>query len=336
MDKTISQKMPAPQVKDNVALWAGIAFSVLFTGLIYLLGGRLERFPHLPDTGASWYFWKLPEPTVLGRVSAWGFYLAHQIAVWWTIYYAQTRVAKYTSGLHRINVIALGINALFISLHLVQTQLWYDGLAQDVSIWSSQWSVILLLVWVLLMENKRRGLFFGQKVPLGQRVTQIARKYHGYYFAWAVIYTFWYHPMEATSGHLIGFFYTLLLMLQASLMFTRVHRNRYWTFALEFLVLAHGTLVAVMQANGMWPMFFFGFAGILIVTQLHGIGLPRLLRALIVAAYFVFALFVYWQRDITMIHQITWIPIVDYVVVFVLAGLFALGIAVSRRLIRAS
>jgi hypothetical protein len=40
--------------------------------------------------------------------------------------------------LHKLNIIALGMNAVFILLHLFQTQIWYDGLAQDVSIWSSQ------------------------------------------------------------------------------------------------------------------------------------------------------------------------------------------------------
>ena len=34
----------------------------------------------------------------------------------------------------------------------------------------------------------------------------------------------------------------------------------------------HGTLVAVMQGNGIWPMFLFGFAGIFVITQMHGLG----------------------------------------------------------------
>ena len=47
--------------------------------------------------------------------------------------------------------------------------------------------------------------------------------------------------MEATSGHLIGFLYMFLLMLQGSLLFTRAHVNRWWTLVLEVAVLAHGT-----------------------------------------------------------------------------------------------
>ena len=52
------------------------------------------------------------------------------------------------------------------------------------------------------------------------------RKYHGYVFAWATVYTFWYHPMENTAGHLIGFFYMFLLLLQGSLFLTRIHINK--------------------------------------------------------------------------------------------------------------
>ncbi|MCX6049591.1 MAG: hypothetical protein NT075_31205 [Chloroflexi bacterium] len=324
----VEQQRPVP--KAAWALWAGIIFSLLFTGLIWGLSGRLAQIPHLPDRGAAWYYWQLPQRTFWGEVTAWGFYLAHQVAIWGLIYQAQRYKLAYTTGLHRLNLAALGVNALFVLLHLLQTHLWYDGLAQNVSIFSSQWSVILMLVVILMMENPRRGLFFGQKAPLGKRAVDFVRKYHGYLFSWAIIYTFWYHPMEATSGHLIGFFYTLLLMLQGSLFFTRSHLNKWWTFSLEALVLAHGTLVALMNANNLWPMFGFGFAGILVVTQLHGLGLPRWLRGLVLALYASAALWIYSLRGLGQIHQITWIPLTEYAVVFMLAGLISLGIWLAQ------
>jgi hypothetical protein len=317
--------------KDNLILWGCVLFSLLYTALIYLLGGRLQSIPRLPDQGASWYFWKLPEPTFWSRFSVWALYFVHQIGLWSIIYYAQQNVKRYTHGLHPINVFALGFNAVFALLHVLQTHLWYDGLAQDVSIWSSQVSVVLLLVWVLLMENNRRGMFFGTKMPVGKNVMYFVRKYHGYYFAWAVIYTFWYHPAEATLGHLWGFFYTLLLMLQASLIFSRVHVNRYWTFFLEFTVLAHGTLVALQQNNGIWPMFFFGFGGIFVITQMHGLGLSRVFRALILAAYVAGVLFVYNDRGWVKVNEIIRIPIIDYLAVAILAGLIALILWMVRR-----
>jgi len=56
----------------------------------------------------------------------------------------------------------------------------------------------------------------------------LCAQYHGYFFAWATIYTFWYHPMVSTSGHLIGFLYMFMLLLQGSLFFTRIHINKWW------------------------------------------------------------------------------------------------------------
>ena len=301
------------------ALWAGIAFSFGFTGLIWLLGGRLDAVEHLPDAGASWYYWKLPSQTFAGRFSAWGLYLAHQIAIWWLIYSAQQRQPGYTTGLHRENVLALGVNAFFIVLHLLQTHLWYDGLAQNVSIFSSQGSVIVLLVMVFIMENPRRGLFFGRRAPLPQRAVRGLRKYHGYFFAWAIIYTFWFHPAEATLGHLIGFLYTFLLMVQGSLFFTRVHLDRRWTFTQEILVLIHGTLVAVMQGQGLWPMFLFGFAGLFVITQMHGLGLGRGWRTFFLGSYLAGVLYVYNGRGWDRLEEVFRIPVIDYLGVFVLA-----------------
>ena len=131
-----------PTRKDVLALWGGIAFSFAFTGLIWAFGYRLDAIPLAPDTGFSHYYWKLTEPTFWTRLSVWGLYAAHQLTIWGLIYYAQTRVKTYTSGLHPVNIWALGANAVFIVLHFVQTHVFYDGLAQDVSILTSQGSVI--------------------------------------------------------------------------------------------------------------------------------------------------------------------------------------------------
>jgi hypothetical protein len=201
-----------------------------------------------------------------------------------------------------------------------------------VSIWSSQASVVILLIWVLLMENPRRGLFFGKKIPISARITRFARKYHGYFFSWAIVYTFWYHPMEATSGHLIGFLYMFLLMLQGSLFFTRVHVNRWWTLTQEVLVLAHGTLVAVMQGNNLWPMFAFGFGGLFILTQMHGVPLSRRVRVLILGLYVAAAGFIYAQRGWANLNEIIRIPLIDYLGVLILAGLIGAGIGLADRL----
>ncbi len=248
------------------------------------------------------------------------------------IFFAQTKIKKYSRGLHLINLYALGANAIFIILHFVQTHIWYDGLAQDVSIFSSQGSVILMLVAILLMESKRRGLFWGKKVPFGKRVSSFVRKYHGYIFAWATIYTFWYHPMENTAGHLIGFFYMFLLLLQGSLFLTRIHINKYWMIIQEVTVAVHGTLVAVLQGNGIWPMFAFGFAGIFILTQMHGLNLPRWLKFGFTGLFASGVLLVYSGRGWVKMNEIIRIPIIEYLLVFVMAGLVAFGIWIVDRI----
>ncbi len=316
---------------DTRALWGGIAFSLVFTALIWWAGARLDSISLLPDQGASWYYWKLPSPTFWTRATAWGLYLAHQLSIWGLIFYAQKHRPKYTTGLHKVNLLALGINAVFILLHFAQTHLLYDGLAQDVSIWSSQVSVIILLIWVILIENPRRGMFFGKKVPISKEITRFARKYHGYFFAWATIYTFWYHPMVSTPAHLFGFLYMFLLLLQGSLFFTRIHVNKWWTLVQELTVLFHGTIVAVMQGNNLWPMFAFGFAGMFVVTQMHGLGLSRAVRLTILLVFIGAALLVYNGRAWVELNEIVRIPLIEYLSTFALAGIFALGLWLVRK-----
>ena len=178
---------------DRAALWAGIAFSLLFTLLIWWTGDFLDTSNFLPDQGASWYFWKRPDPT------------------------------------------------------------------------------------------------------------------------------FWYHPMESTSGHLIGFFYMFLLILQGSLLYTRVHTNTFWTTFLEAFVTLHGTLVAIYQGNGLWPMFFFGFLGVFVLTQMHGLKVPKWVHWLILGGYSVGVVIVYSQRGLGKLYELVSIPLIEYAGVLVAA-----------------
>jgi hypothetical protein len=122
------------------------------------------------------------------------------------------------------------------------------------------------------------------------------------------------------------------LLLQGSLFFTRIQTNRWWTLAQEVIVLAHGALVAIMQGNDMWRMFAFGFGGILVITQMHGLGLSRRVRWIILGLYVAAALVAYGLYDLTMIHQITWIPIVEYLGVLILAGIFGAGLWAAGRI----
>ncbi|MBB3094229.1 hypothetical protein FHR83_001881 [Actinoplanes campanulatus] len=315
------------------ALILGVPAVAVLTGLVWLLGQSLTDVTLLPDQGASWYYWKLPEPTAWTRLSAWFGYAAHQIVSWGLIWWAQTHARRYTRGLKRVNVVALAANLGFIGLHELQTHLFYDGLAQDVSIFSSQGSVVLLLVVVLLMENRRRGLIAGKPMPIPASIGDFVRRYHGFLFSWAIIYTFWYHPMVTTSGHLIGFFYMFLLLIQSSLMFTTAHTNRWWTVSLELMVAVHGTLVAVMNSGpgGAWPKFLFGFLAVFVITQMHGLGLGPTTRWLILGGYLALLIFVYAGRGLSTVHEVLRVPMAEYLVMAVLVLLLWPVAAVWQR-----
>ena len=247
-------------------------------GLIWLFAPYSEGIQFAPDKPVDWwYYWQLPDATAWTRIAAWLPYSLHQVSIWFLIAYAQRAKPRYILGLHQFNLWALGVNALFVVLHILQTKLTYDGLAQDVHEATSMGSVTLMLFLIILMENRRRGLAFGKPVKALYKTGDVVRRYHGYYFSWAIIYTFWYHPVEMTSGHLAGFAYMMLLILQCSLFFTRYHTNRWWTLFLETLFIIHGSIVAYfLMNNGMgpaWSHFLFGGICTFLICQMHGLGL---------------------------------------------------------------
>jgi len=287
-------------------------------------------------TGAAasgWYYWKLPRVDVTPgtRAFAWILYAAHQAAVWAALYYAQATDTKYAppNTSYAYTWWMLLVNAIFHVLMLVRTHTTYDGLAQDVSEASSQGSVILMLVLIIVFEARDRGVFVGwpkrkplrvthskdgdaaageekAAVPLYKRLlrccgcagddgscvddgaptvpntplsTRLLRRYHGYIFAWAATYTAHYHVTESVLAHVTGYAHTSLILVQGSLAYTPAHLNRYWRLVVEAWVLLHGTVVALTVQHGTptWRMFFFGFAFMLFITQLHG--LPPLLHS---------------------------------------------------------
>lgn len=316
-----------------MALWKAFWISIVFAGLgsasILLLDPRLSQIDLLPDRGAAWYYWKLPVQTLGGQLSAWGFYALHQVFFWALIWWAQQNRDKLKdrNRLHPINLIGLLGTAAFAGLHYLQTAVWYDGLAQDTSVFSSQMSVIFVLVLILIIEAPRRGLFFGQGGNWLAGARSALIRYHGYYFAWAITYTFWFHPMETTPGHILGFFYTLLLMVQGSLAFTRVHTNKWWTTALEVSVLVHGVTVAWVAGQEFWTMFFFGFSAMFVVTQMHGLGLSRLTRGGILTAWIAGVIYVYAGKGWVHLNEVIRIPAIDYLLVALIGG----GLILWRR-----
>jgi hypothetical protein len=204
----------------------------------------------------------------------------------------------------------------------------------------------MMLVVILAMEYKERGLFFnwpqeGSKWRMPIEPIEYMRKYHGYAFNWAVVYTFWYHPMEPTFGHSVGFILTALIMFQGSLMYTTIHLNKYWRLFNEAFVIVHGGLVAY-QTGGpklgghlLWPMFLFGFTLIFVLTQIHGLPfwntLPGYCRIIPLVLYSIACLACYgtflvddqgskWIR----MNEIVRIPLIEYLFVVLLVGIMAI------------
>ena len=334
-------------------VWIGLLiFTVVETILIFYLEPLLRiNFPPLnPDTGPADYYWKLNERDVLTMIITWTFYGLHQLSVWLVIYWANRNYRSKTLNEKRL-VVYIGIMAVllvgFTLLHLIQTQVWYDGLVQDVPIMTSQGSVIVMLSILLVMQNPKRGLFFGRKEKKLMR-PEVAKTFmtsHQIIFSWALVYTFWFHPMDSSPALLSGFLFMGLLFIQMTLAYTRIHINKWWVLLVESYVVIHATIVAIAQwldfgaDPPMWPMFLLGFLAMLVFTYIHGLGLKNWLRWAIVFAYFVFLVFIYiplpfgFGREITYLLRLEflWIPIILYLIAFSAAACAHVYLIIKKR-----
>lgn len=333
-DSTVKSSSNMPKYTFIITL----IFSVLFIALIWILGPLLRRFELGPDLGPTWYYWQLPVPDITSQIIVWLFYFSHQVSFWILIYWAQKHITQLREqsrfGLTTYNWIALLINGIFIYLHLLQTHIWYDGLAQDVPIWTSQGSVILMLVFLLIMQNRQRGIILGKKAgkPITREVANVFMKLHMYVFSWALVYTFWFHPMDNDPQLLTGFFYMFLLFIQVSLSYTNFHFNRKWIILLEGFVGVHAVAVAInntlmLGSSDMWPMFLSGFIFMVVFTYLYGLKMQSSLRWVIFLAFAGFLLWIYlpfgYGRELTYLFrlEVLWIPIVLYTLAYLCAGI---------------
>jgi hypothetical protein len=298
-----------------------LALSAVMTVAVAATASSLTGFQIVGKTVPFAYPWRLTAPDSMARLTAWLGYALHSVLAWSIIYRAQRERPKYQDSLRWFNFSMIAVHGSFAVLHLLQTRLFYDGLARDVPELTAQGSVALMLILILIMEAPRRGLIFGKKAKFKERFIQIVRKYHGYVFTWATIYTFWYHPTEGTWGHLLGFFYMFMLFAQSTFIFNRAHLNRWWTFSLEAFVLLHGVVVAVFQGNNLWPMFAFGFGAMIVLTQMYGLGLSRRARWLVAAGFGVLVLATYTAMGrLGALNEVVRIPVLEYAVVGLIYG----------------
>jgi hypothetical protein len=317
-----------------IYVWlGGVVGGLFFTLLIWYLGPNLNHFiqTFLPFQGGFWYFWKLPTRNFWTMAIVWSFYLANQFLIWGAIIWAQKNLneekANPTFDLTKYNLVVIAITVFFVFLHLVQTQIWFDGLAQDTPILSSMGSVIILLSMVLIMQNPISGLFLGRKAgkPYTASVVDFFRHNHMYIFSWALVYTFWFHPMASDPQLLSGFFYMFLLFTQMSLAYTKVHLDQKWIVTLQSWVAIHAVIVAYFNtqffgSTNIWPMFFTGFAFMFVFTYMYALNIKKLIRWLITALYLAFVIWIYIPlpyglgRDPSFLYRLEflWIPIILY------------------------
>ncbi len=326
-----------------------VLFALIYTVTIYILGPLLDRFVLFPDSGPDWYYWQLPTRNDFGMIVTWFFYLSHQVIVWGLIFWAARKYKDSNSmQLRGFNYAMIFVTVVFTLLHLVQTHVNYDGLAQDVPIWTSQGSVIVMLALILVIENPRRGLFLGKRAgrPMTARVVGFLRRNHGYIIGWALVYTFWFHPATNDPQLLTGFVYMLLLFTQMSLAYTQIHLKASWIAFLESFVAIHAFVVAVnntlnpaIGSSDMWPMFLTGFAFLVVFTYIYALKPRREIRFLAIAAYFIGLIWIYlpapigYGRDPMRILMIEflWIPIALYVLAYVFAGIVYLYLKFKKR-----
>jgi hypothetical protein len=299
-----------------IGVAAGAACCALLVGR-----GRSMAVPPTPySSGRYAYRWvSVPTPTK-ARVSAWALYGGHQAASWALIYAAQRRPRPYSREAGALNVAALGVHAAFTLAHYIQTQRYYDALASDVPIISSQNAVIAMLILIHILENPRRGMAFGRPAPLPAELVRFLKRYHGYLFSLAIIYTFWQHPMEPRLGHLIGFMYAFMMMTQQALTYTDLHVNPYWTTALELMVVPHAIHAAMINRNDLLATFGFGLGAVYLITQMHGLGLPSWARTGLYAGYAAAVTLTYGRlRPPGRIYEIARVPALEYGCVALLA-----------------
>ncbi|MBI5943317.1 MAG: hypothetical protein HY864_03015 [Chloroflexi bacterium] len=304
-------------------IWIGVFASAALTAIIGITAINLTRFEIVGHTVPFAYPYRLVERSDLARLTAWLGYILHNLLAWGIIWFARREKPKYANDLRWFNWAMIAVNVAFSLLHIVQTQLFYDGLAQDVPEVTALGSVALMLIFIIILEAPRRGLIFGKKFKFRQAFTEIIRHYHGYFFTWAIIYDYWYHPTTNTAGHLMGFYYNFLIIVQAVLLFNRAHLNKWWTFFLEVFVLIHGVAVAIFQGRDMWPMFAFGFGAMIVLTQMHGLGLSTWTKRIIAAIFLVVTVgtCAYMGR-LGAWNEVIRIPFIDYFTIFLLYGIF--------------
>ena len=317
---------------DN-ALYVLFSLTLVFLLVVHLASPRLKRaFPPLPIwRGAFWYRWRslpskkalafspftgiiFPHKLIIRAKSAWLCFLLHLLfmtsMVAWSQYQHSSRETHncphpapphwcgWTSQLEPTHYVTILGSIIFIVLRLVQTHMWYDGLALDVPEASAMVATIVASCVALFMQQTERGLVFGQSIntETSLALTNIARRFHGYVFTTSLVFTFWYHPTEGGIMHSSGFLLLILFLIQGSLMYTVTHLGVVWRNLLEFTVLPHSLLIEWTRSrpkNESWKMFLSGYLLTFLITHIHAFEIPNSIKICIFCAFIILLYFLF-------------------------------------------
>ncbi len=298
-------------------------FSVLVAILLPLTTIISYPFYHnvdlVVDTGASVYQWMKYDPSIINTIMI---IILFGLHLGFNAYYIMQAKKSETKGFSGLNYNLLTGNLIFILLHQLQTNIGYDGLAIITPVWSSQFSVIFMLCMILVMMMPSRGLILNKKIKLSPKRIKFLYQIHGIVFMTALVFTFWFHPMVFTWAHYTGFVYMNLLFIQGCFVNTKIHSNKAWIVVLELSVVVHAVAVAyLVQQSSIWTMFMFGFLFIFFFTQVYAFKFDIKIKYLLTLLYLVLAFIFYFMTDISNIHQILWIPVIEYLIALILIAI---------------
>ena len=241
------------------------------------------RFAVVGARGSNYQF-ALASPTTVSFVLPWLCYLCHQLPHIWIVWRAVILQPGYSNQWRWFNWALFKLNLAAIVVKFIQTNTTYDGMSAHLPLAFGIGTVAGMLACVYTMRIPTRGLLFGfgSRIQCINEAARFMRKWHGLYISFALVNDFWYHPFEATAGHQLGILNDALLLWQSTLIYTHAHRNKFWTLALELLVLPHSACIAFTRSNGvMAGQFGFGYLLILIMHQMHEAVFSRLQKVLL-------------------------------------------------------
>jgi hypothetical protein len=222
------------------------------------------------------YAYRLREPSLLHYVLPWLLYFLHQGLHLRILYKAFKEQPAYSSEWRWFNWAQLKLHGVFLCLKYLQTWTTYDGMAAHLPLAWGVATVASFLFVVYTMHVPTRGIIFGYgtHIKAANGAALFLRKYHAFFFSFAILNDFWYHPFESTAGHMLGILNDILMLWQSIFIYTHSHRNTYWMLILEIIVLPHSGLIAIdrgwWSGNGSAGAFSFGYFIFLLLNQMHG------------------------------------------------------------------